>query len=108
MAKRSEYDMEISSLKERLESTQRAWQAARKDLEDKELHFSTIEREVRESSVAVRTVELQMKGFKEQLASILSVEGCKPVDPFEEAIRDRVKAIVMTLKDRNAVSIESC
>ncbi len=95
---------EIITLKDRLDSTQRAWQSSRHEIEERETRYTTIDRELRDSSMAVRTVELQMKGFREQLASILSLEGLSPVEPHDVAIRDRVKAITMALKDKSAVS----
>ena len=50
-------------------------------------------------------VELQCKSFKECLARMLS-DGCAvTVEPFEEAITQRIHDIIVSLQQKAAVSI---
>lgn len=111
LASRRDLEREIELLKERLDSTQRAWSATKHELETRDGHYTTVDREIRESQIAVRNAEVQYKNFKESLASLLtdSYSGC---EPYEEAIRERVKNLMLNSKDRTAVSdilnIHSC
>jgi chromosome segregation ATPase len=87
---------EVNNLKDRLDTTQRAWTAMRAELEAvKSQRCAEAERE-RLASVA----EAQMKAFKECLATMLS-DSCVTVEPFEEMIRERLQNIIVTLRDKS-------
>ena len=105
VAKQRELEMEIKVLRDRCDSASNAMMATRRELEEKEMRFSKYENESRSAATAVRSMELATKGFREQLASLLSIEGHMPIQPVDEAIRDRVKAVVMALRDKSTVSL---
>ena len=96
-------EREIELLKERFESTQRAWTATKQELENRDTHYSSVDREIRESQIAVRNAELQYKSFKESLAALLS-DSYSACEPYEESIRERIKNFMLHGKDKGAVS----
>ena len=91
-------------LKERLESSQRAWQATRRELEEKESRFYSAESKAKETELFVRNSEMQLRSFKDQLAGLLSDQSVV-IEPYEEQIRERVRALMTDYKDRLGVSI---
>ena len=103
MARETELRREIDMLKERLESSQRAWQATRRELEDKETRFYSVESKAKENELFVRNSEMQLRSFKEQLAGLLS-DPSFVVEPNEEQIRERIRSFTTYYKDRLAVS----
>ncbi|XP_074661960.1 coiled-coil domain-containing protein 170-like [Tubulanus polymorphus] len=98
VAERRELLREVELLKERLESTQKAWNATRHELEDREQRLSKIDREKHETSFSVRSIEAQYNGFKESLAHLLS-DAYHSVAPNEETIKDKIKHLQVTAKD---------
>ena len=104
MAKENELRREIDMLKERLESSQRAWQATRRELEEKESRFYTAESKAKETELFVRNSEMQLRSLKEQLAGLLS-DPSVVVEPYEDQIRERIRVLMTDYKDRLAVSI---
>ena len=105
MAKENELRREIDMLKERLESSQRAWQATRRELEEKESRYYSVESKAKETELFVRNSEMQLRSFKEQLAGLLS-DPSLVVEPYEEQIRERIRALMTDYKDRRAVSLD--
>ena len=105
VAKENELRREIDMLKERLESSQRAWQATRRELEEKESRFYSVESKAKETELFVRNSEMQLRSFKEQLAGLLS-DPSFVVEPYEEQIRERIRALMTDYKDRRAVSLD--
>ena len=61
------------------------------------------ERELEGKEVLVRTTESAFKHFKESLAAMLS-GGLGSVEPYEESIRERVRNLMQTLRDKTVVS----
>ena len=104
MARETELKREIDMLKERLESSHRAWQATRRELEEKESRFYSVESKVKENELFVRNSEMQLRSFREQLAGILS-DPSFVVEPYEEQIRERIRTLTTDYKDRLAVSV---
>ena len=94
---------EIDILKERLDASQRAWNATRTELEERESRFSRHDAQVREYETSCRTMEQTSRAFKEQLAGLLS-DSFTSVEPYEEQIRERVTALVRANSDKTAVS----
>ncbi len=106
VAKESELRRELELLKERLESSQRAWQSTRRELEERESRFLSIESKAKETELFVRNSELQLRSFKEQLAGLLS-DQTYVVEPYEDQIRERVRTLMTDYRDRLAVSEDS-
>jgi len=82
-----------------MESSQRAWAAMRRELEDQKLQRAA---DVDKERLVLAS-EQQAKAFKDCLATMLS-DGCVTVEPFEEMIRERVQALVIALQQKTTVS----
>ena len=93
-------------MKERLDSNQRSWTTTRKELEEREGRVTILDREAKDSIMMARSAEQQLKSFKETLVALLS-DSKVLVEPYEEAIRDRVKLLIQSSKERFAVSYVS-
>ena len=98
---------EIDMLKERLDSSQKAWQATRRELDERESRFLSAESKAKETELLVRNSDFQLRSFKEQLAGLLSDHSLQ-IEPFEEQIRERVRSLMTDYKDRLGVSDTSC
>ena len=94
-----ELEREIDILKERVEASQRAWAATKRDLDNMTLR----EHEYHNQEVTWRTEETASKSFKESLANLLS-DGYQNLEPYEEAIKDRIKNLLLSLRDKAAVN----
>ncbi len=103
MATAREMEREISLLKERLDSTQRAWSSTKRELEERDMRFTSIDRELKEHSLNARNSEVAFRNFKETLANLLSDEFHR-LEPYEEPIRERIQAMCLAVRDKSAVS----
>ncbi|XP_064602879.1 coiled-coil domain-containing protein 170-like isoform X2 [Liolophura sinensis] len=92
VASKKDLERETESLRDRLTSCQRALDAARDELTQKESRLSSLSREVRETEHSFHSNKTQYNLFKEQIASLLS-EAFHQVEPYEEAIRERILAL---------------
>jgi len=92
-------EAELEQIKDRLEASQRAWSAMRRELEDRKSQRS-VEADRERLSTAV---EAQAKAFKECLARMLS-DGCVTVEPYEEIIRERLQDLILSTQQKSAVS----
>ena len=90
----------MESLRDRLDASQRAWSAMRRELDE---HKSQRTAEIDRERLVV-AAEQQTKVFKECLARMLSDAG-RTVEPYEETIRERVQAIILEVQDKTAVSM---
>jgi len=97
--RQKELESELETLKERLDASQRAWSAMRKELADEKSQRAA---EVDRDRLAM-AAEQQAKSFKECLARMLS-DSVVSVKPYEEQIRERVEMTIITLHDKTAVS----
>lgn len=104
MASKKDLERETESLRDRLTSCQRALDAARDELAQKESRLSSLSREVRETEHSFHSNKTQYNLFKEQIASLLC-EAFHKVEPYEEAIRERILALQDGNKEKAAVSI---
>ncbi|XP_013406676.1 coiled-coil domain-containing protein 170 [Lingula anatina] len=100
MSKR-ELEQEIKLLKERLDASQRAWNATRHELDEREKRLSHLDREARESSFSVRNYQTQYNAFRETLASILS-DAFRTVPPSEDSIKDKIGQLLAANKDKES------
>lgn len=100
MLRQRELEREIEVLKERLDSSQKAWTATKRELDGLTLR----EHEMHGHEVTYRTAEVAFKSFKEILANLLS-DGYQNLEPYEEAIKERVKNLLLSLRDKTAVRI---
>jgi len=92
----------VDTLKDRLDASQRAWSAMRRELEEqKSQRAGEVDRER-----LIVAAEVQSKAFKECLARMLS-DGSVTVEPYEEMIRERLQAKLIELQDKSAVRLFS-
>lgn len=92
-------ETEIATLKERISNIQSAWQSTKTDLESKETTFNT-------QIASIKTLEYDAlyhknchESLKEQIAALLS-DGFVKVEPCEEQIKEKVKLLMTSSKDR--------
>ena len=96
-------EREIDTLKERISNIQTAWQASKSELQTKEAKFSdhtTVMKQLEHQALFEKNCLI---AFKEQIASLLS-DGFVKVDANEEQIREKVKLLMTSSKDRGLVS----
>lgn len=99
VARQKELEAEVTRLTDRLAANQLAFDTMKVELETRVGQ----ERELEGKEVLVRTTESAYKHFKESLAAMLS-SGLGNVEPYEEAIRERIKNLMQTLRDKTIVS----
>ena len=95
-------ESQLEEMKDRLDSSQRAWSAMRRELEQQKSQRVT----EAETERLLTAVELQSKSFKECLARMIS-DGCVTVEPFEETITQRIHDVIVSLQQKSTVSISS-
>lgn len=101
LAKQEDLMKEIDVMKERFESSQRAWSNMKRELDQNRQHQHQHHQNDFDRSVINQSLEAQHKAFKECLAKLLS-DGYINVDPYEEVIRERVQNLVLAIRDKNA------
>ena len=95
-------EREIDTLKERISNIQTAWQASKTELEQKETNFSTQHTNLKQLEHQALYEKNCLIAFKEQIAALLS-DGFVKVEPNEEHIKDKVKLLMTSSKDRGLV-----
>ncbi|CAH1792734.1 unnamed protein product [Owenia fusiformis] len=103
LASRIDLEREIEALNERLEASQRAWRNARDQLEHRDLNMSTLDREIKEKDYRARDAFTQLTSLKESLVSILGDRyGHGHGAPCEDVIKDRIRSLVTSARDKDA------
>ncbi|CAH1792730.1 unnamed protein product [Owenia fusiformis] len=103
LASRIDLEREIEALNERLEASQRAWRNARDQLENRDLNMSTLDREIKEKDYRARDAFTQLTSLKESLVSILGDRyGHGHGAPCEDVIKDRIRSLVTSARDKDA------
>ncbi|KAI0225840.1 hypothetical protein LSAT2_023409 [Lamellibrachia satsuma] len=100
-AKQRDLQRELDSLNERLEASQRAWTATKRELAQYEGRYTHLDREAHNQSIVAQNAETQYRNLKEQLARMLCDDVHK-VEPYEEQIRDHVQRLQMALREKSA------
>ncbi|CAH1792732.1 unnamed protein product [Owenia fusiformis] len=103
LASRIDLEREIEALNERLEASQRAWRNARDQLENRDQNMSTLDREIKEKDYRARDAFTQFTSLKESLVSILGDRyGHGHGAPCEDVIKDRIRSLVTSARDKDA------
>jgi predicted nucleic acid-binding Zn-ribbon protein len=95
-------EKEIETLKDRLNNIQTAWQASRTELETKEGKYSSIEVNMKQIEYDALYAKNCLTAFREQVATLLS-DGYVKVEANEEQIKEKVKLLMTSSKDRGLV-----
>ncbi|KAF6021904.1 CCDC170 [Bugula neritina] len=90
---RQEALRECEVLKERLDSSQRAWNATTRELEEKTRVYSSLDHELRDNSQRAKNAQTRLDMFIEQLACMLNIS------PSEDLIQDRIRQLQGVSKD---------
>lgn len=90
---------EINVLKERMTNIQTAWQATRTELEAKETNFSSQNHNLKQMEYDVLYNKNCLTALKEQVAALLS-DGFVKVEANEEQIKEKIKLLMTSSKDR--------
>jgi DNA gyrase/topoisomerase IV subunit A len=98
-------EKEIDTLKERITNIQTAWQSSKAELETKETTFATHTTTMKQLEHQALYEKNCLIAFKEQIAALLS-DGFVKVEPVEEQIRDKVKLLMTSSKDRGLVCLK--
>ena len=103
-AKQRELQRELDNLNERMEASQRAWTATKRELAQYEGRYTHLDREVHNKSIVAQNAESQYRNFKELLARMLC-DGACVVEPYEEQIREQVQRLLTAVHDRSSVGV---
>jgi chromosome segregation ATPase len=95
-------EKEIDTLRERINNIQTAWQASRAELETKEGFFSAQSANLKQLEYDALFAKNSLKAFKDQVATLLS-DGFVKVEPSEDQIKEKVKLLMTSSKDRGLV-----
>lgn len=90
---------EINVLKERIANIQTAWQATRTELETKETTYSGQNHNLKQMEYDVLYNKNCLNALKEQVSALLS-DGFVKVEPNEEQIKEKIKLLMTSSKDR--------
>ncbi len=98
-------EKEIVTIKERMSNIQTAWQASRNELETKEGKYGGIEANLKQLEYDALYSKNCLNAFKDQVATLLS-DGYVKVEANEEQIKEKVKLLMTSSKDRGLVSFK--
>lgn len=101
---RRDLQREVELLKERLEASQKAWAATKRELDEKSKVYASLDREVRDSSHSAKSAQTQLVAFRDQLASLLT-DSYSRVAPSDDLIKEKIRQLQIANKDKVA-SIE--
>ncbi|XP_066279979.1 coiled-coil domain-containing protein 170-like isoform X2 [Branchiostoma lanceolatum] len=90
-------------LRERIESSEKAWKSTRDELEHREGRVQTMDEKLRTSQYTAKAAQTQLDTFKQAIASLLS-DGHHIVHEREDDIKDRIRAIMGSSRDKQAES----
>ncbi len=101
-------EKEIDTLKDRLSTMQTAWTATKNELENKHSTFTGQTANIKQLENEILYAKSCLNAFKEQVASLLS-DGFVKVSPNEDEIKEKVKMLMTSSKDRGLLlaSMES-
>jgi chromosome segregation ATPase len=91
--------MEIQMLKERLETIQSAWHATKSEMEQEKLKYNEYDAKFKSFEYDTLYATGCLKSFKEQVSTLLS-DGFVRVEPNEEDIKEKLKQLMTSSKDR--------
>jgi chromosome segregation ATPase len=100
---KSVYETEILTLKERIGNIQTAWQASRNELDQRQALMNSQSANYKQLEYDALYAKNCLSAFKEQVATLLS-DGFVKVEPNEEEIKEKVKLLMVSSKDRGLVS----
>lgn len=94
---------ELETVKSRLESIQKAWQNARGELDQRETCFSSTELHFKQMENDLAYTKSCFDAFKQQIGQLLS-DGYVKVEAKEEEIKEKIRLLMQSSKDRGLVS----
>ena len=95
--------IEVDTLKGRLESVQKAWQNTRIDFEQRETKYTTGETQVKQLENDLLYAKSNHDMFLSHVAQLLS-DGFVKVEPKEDEIKEKIQLLMNSSKDRGVVS----
>ena len=95
-------EKEIDTLKERLANIQTAWQSTKADLEKKESVTNSQTANIKQLEYDLLFNKNCLGAFKDQVAALLS-DGFVKVDANEDQIKEKIKLLMTSSKDRGLV-----
>ena len=96
-------EKEIDTLKERLANIQTAWQASKTDLDKKESTTNTQSAAIKQLEYDLLFTKNCLGAFKDQVSALLS-DGFVKVDANEDQIKEKIKLLMTSSKDRGLVT----
>ncbi|XP_078593515.1 coiled-coil domain-containing protein 170-like isoform X2 [Branchiostoma floridae x Branchiostoma japonicum] len=88
-------------LRERIESSEKAWKSTRDELEHREGRVQTMDEQLRTSQYTAKAAQTQLDTFKQAIASLLS-DGHVIIHEREDDIKDRIRSIMGSSRDKQA------
>ena len=96
---RKELEIEVTTLRERIDSLQRTIDAQRNEIDIRDSRLSNLDRELRSSSTTVRNASTQYVMFREYLAKLLGESECT-----EDFLRHRLEGVLLSSREWRHVS----
>ena len=97
---------ELETVKSRLETIQKAWQNAQGELDHRETRFSSTELHFKQMENDLNYTKSCFDAFKQQIGQLLS-DGYVKVEAKEEEIKEKIRLLMQSSKDRGIVSPSS-
>lgn len=97
---------ELETVKSRLDSIQKAWQNARGELDQRETRFSSTELHFKQIENDLTYTKSCFEAFKQQISQLLS-DGYVKVEAKEDEIKEKIRLLMQSSKDRGIVSQEN-
>ena len=104
LTNKSVYEKEIETLKERITNIQTAWHASKTELDQKQAFITGQAANYKQLEYDALYAKNCLDAFKEQVATLLS-DGFVKVEANEEQIKEKVKLLMTSSKDRGLVSL---
>lgn len=95
-------EKEIETLKERMTNIQTAWHSTKTEFEKKETVYTSYEAKLKEFEYQAMYSNNCLTALKEQVATLLS-DGFVKVEANEEQIKEKIKLLMTSSKDRGLV-----
>ena len=92
-------------LKERISNIQTAWHTTKTELEAKDTKFNGQIQNIKQMEHDMFYHKNCLESLREQIAALLS-DGFVKVEPNEDQIKEKIKLLMTSSKDRGLVSVE--
>uniref|UniRef100_A0A914X7A4 Uncharacterized protein n=1 Tax=Plectus sambesii TaxID=2011161 RepID=A0A914X7A4_9BILA len=94
---------ELKKMEERMERSREAWESAQHELRQHQMKVGELDSTLRQKDLHTQAANTEFRAFKETLATLLS-ENYSLLPPTEDAIKERIRHLMMNKQDINRVT----